>query len=253
MIVGGNMRGLGKLILVQAKLYLREPMATFFTIVYAPMMLVLFGSIYGNRPSPLFGGRGTVDVSVPAHIALIIASVGLIGLPIETAASRELGILRRYRATPLNPAAYLLAVVLVYLAMTLIGVCLLVLVGRVGYHVRFEGNAVAVLGGFMLSALAFFAFGFLIASLAPTARVAQTVGMVLAFPMMFLSGASIPLEILPSGVRAFSRFIPLTHVVTLMRGLWQGESFTRHWMELGVLAGLLLVSVALSSRTFRWE
>lgn len=66
------MRGLWKLILIQMKLYLREPVATFFTIFYAPMVLLLFGAIYGNEPTPLFGGRGTMDITVPSYIGLIV-------------------------------------------------------------------------------------------------------------------------------------------------------------------------------------
>ncbi|MEW6568183.1 MAG: ABC transporter permease [Chloroflexota bacterium] len=247
------MRALWKLTLTQVKLYVREPIAAFFTLAYAPMMLVLFGSIYGNEPTPLFGGRGTVDVSVPAYTALIIVAVGLIGLPIETATSREMGVLRRYRATPLRPTVYLAAEVLVYFAMTLLGVLFLILVGKIGYNMRFDGNPVMVLGGFMLGTLSFFSLGFLIASLAPTARIAQTVGMVLAFPMMFLSGASIPLEVLPPTVRHVSQFVPLTYVVTLLRGLWRGDVWADHLTETGVLVGLLIVGVVLSARTFRWE
>lgn len=247
------MRGLGKLILVQMKLYLREPIATFFTIFYAPLMLILFGAIYGNKPTPMFGGRGTMDVSVPAYIGLIIATVALIGLPVSTAAARESGVLRRFRATPLHPLAYIISDILSYLLMTLVGVLLLSLTGRLAFHVRFEGNILSVLAGFLLGTLAFFALGYLVAGLAPTARLAQTVGMVLAFPMMFLSGAAMPLEVMPAGVRAFSRYIPLTHVVSLMKGLWFGESWGKHLTEVAVLVGCLLVGSAVAARLFRWE
>ena len=247
------MRPLWKLTLIGAKLYLREPVAAFFTIVFAPMMLVLFGSIYGNTPSPLFGGRGTIDISVPAYIGLIIATVGLISVPIGVASRREAGVLRRYRATPLRLAIYLTADVLVYFGMTLLGVVLLILTGKIGYNVRFDGNVVSVLAGFSLGALSFFALGFLIAGLAPTARIAQTVGMVIAFPMMFLSGATIPLEVLPATVREVARFIPLTHVVTLLRGLWAGEAWSKHLTEVVVLVGVLVVGTAISAKTFRWE
>ena len=130
------MRALGKLIAYQMKLYLREPIALFFTLVYAPMMLVLFGSIYGNEPSEMFGGLGTVDVSVPAYIGLIILTVGLMSIPISTASSRESGVLRRFRVTPLSPAVYLVSDVAVYFLMTLLGVGLLVLVGKFGYGMR---------------------------------------------------------------------------------------------------------------------
>ncbi len=86
-----------------------------------------------------------------------------------------------------------------------------------------------------------------------TYRIAQTVGMVLAFPMMFLSGASIPLEVLPAKVQAVSRYIPLTHVVRLMKGLWFGEAWSQHWTGVAVLTGCLLVGGIIAAWTFRWE
>ncbi len=247
------MRGLAKLILVQMKLYLREPIATFFTIFYAPMVLLLFGAIYGNEPTPLFGGRGTMDITVPSYIGLIIVTVGFIGLPIGTAAARESGVLRRFRATPLHPLAYVVSDIVSYLLMTMLGVLLLILTGKLVFNIRFEGNILSVLAGFLLGTTSFFALGYLIAGLSPTARIAQTVGMVLAFPMMFISGASIPLEVLPARVQAISRYIPLTHVVTLMKGLWFGEAWNQHWTEVAVLVGCLLVGGAVAARTFRWE
>ncbi len=54
-------------------------------------------------------------------------------------------------------------------------------------------------------------------------------------------------------VRAVSNFIPLTNVVTLMRGLWAGESWGRHPVELAVLGGILVVGLAASASFFRWE
>ena len=247
------MRGLWKLILVEVKLYLREPAATFFTIVFAPMLLLLFGTIYGNKPTPFFGGRGMVDVSVPSYIALIIISVGFMGIPIATSANREAGVLRRFRITPLRPAAYIVSNIGSYYVMTMAGVIALVAVGKGVYGMKFQGNVLSVWAGFTLGSLAFFALGYLIAGVAPTARVAQAIGMIAAFPMMFLSGSAIPLEVLPQSVRNISRFIPLTHVVTLMRGLWAGASWGKHLTEAAVLGGVLLAGLVLSARLFRWE
>ncbi len=247
------MRGLGKLMIVQMKLYLREPAATFFTIVFAPMLLLLFGTIYGNKPTPFFGGRGMVDVSVPSYIALIIISVGFMGIPIATAANREAGVLRRFRITPLRPAAYILSNITAYYVMTAVGVVALVIIGKAVYGMKFEGHVLSVWGGFTLSSLAFFALGYLIAGAASTARIAQAIGMVAAFPMMFLSGSAIPLEVLPPSVRQIAQFIPLTHVVTLMRGLWIGHPWTQHLTEVAVLGGVLFIGLILAARLFRWE
>lgn len=246
-------RGLLPMMVVQAKLYLREPIATFFTVAFAPLLLVLFGLIYGNEPSELFGGRGPMDVTVPAYIALVIVTVALIGIPIQTATNRELGVLRRYRVTPLRPLTYLIADVTAYYLMTLIGTLLLLVVGRVAFGVQRDGSLLAVLGGFTLCALSFFSLGYLIASLAPTARAAQTIGMLLAYPMMFLSGATLPLELLPSGLRQVAEFIPLTHVVTLMRGLWAGEPWTALRPDVVILTAILLAGTTIAVRVFRWQ
>ena len=141
------MKSLFKLTVVEMKLYLREPIAAFFTLAYAPMLLFLFGFINGNEPTPFFGGRGFIDIAIPSYIGLIIVSVGLMSVPITTSEDREKGILRRFHSTPASPAVYLFANVFTYFIMSLIGVTLLLLVGRFVYHAKFEGNIFSVLGG----------------------------------------------------------------------------------------------------------
>lgn len=247
------MRALWNMTKVQAKLFLREPIAAFFALAFAPLVLILFGFIYGNEPVAEFGGRGSMDIAVPAYTAMIVGTVGLMSVPIATAARREAGVLRRFRASPLRPLTYLISDVIVYLAMTLLGIILLFAVGKIAYNVRFDGNVLSVLGGISLGAFAFMALGYVLAGLAPTARIAQVVAMVLYYPMMFLSGASIPLELMPAGVRNAARFLPLTHVVTLVKGLWFGGSWGDHLTEVAVLGAILVVGVVVASKVFRWE
>jgi ABC-2 type transport system permease protein len=247
------MKSLLKMTWIEAKLFLREPVGAFFTLVFPLMMLFLFGSIYGNIPSQYFGGRGTVDVSVPAYTAMIIATTSLVGLTITMASYREKGILRRLRTTPVSPLVVLLAQVIVLFLMTALGMLLLVVAGRLVYQMRFDGNAFSVLVGFILCCLSFFAIGFVLAGLMPTARTAQVVGMVILYPMLFLSGAGFPRELLPETILKISRFLPLTYVVTLLRGLWIGDAFSLHLSEVFVLLGILVLGVLISIKTFRWE
>ena len=235
------------------KLYLREPMAAFFTLVWAPMMLLLFGFIYGNEPTPFFGGLGFIDSQLPAYMGIIVVTVGMMSVPISTAEDRERGILKRFHSTPMSPAIYLFANVFTYFIMSFIGVTLLFLLGKFVYHARFEGNIFSVMAGFTVSTLSFFSFGYLIASLSPTARVAQVVGMVTGFLMMFLSGAAIPMEVMGDKVANVSKYLPLTYVVSFLRGLWVGDSWGSHWLDLTVILGLLVVGVIISTVTFKWE
>jgi ABC-2 type transport system permease protein len=247
------MKSLLKMTWMEAKLFLREPLGAFFTLAFPLMMLFLFGSIYGNEPTPMFGGYGTVDISVPAYTAMIIATSGLMSITITMAAYRENGVLRRLRTTPVSPLVVLAAQVIVVFAMTSLGMVLLIVAGKLVYHMRFECNALSVLAGFVLCSLSFFGLGFILAGLMRTARTAQIVGMVLLYPMLFLSGAGFPRELLPEAIKKVSTLLPLTYVVNLLRGLWIGETWRQHASDAIVLAVLLVVGVLISIKTFRWE
>jgi len=247
------MHGFWKLAWIEMKLFLREPMAAFFTLVFPLMLLFLFGSIYGNEPTTFFGGFGSVDVSVPAYTAMIIATTGLLSITIQIASYREFGILRRLRATPLRPQVILSAQVMVIFVMTVLSMALLIISGKFVYGLRFAGNPVNVLLAFILSSFSFFALGFVLASLLPTARTAMVVVMALFFPMLFLSGAAIPLEVLPKNIRQYAQVLPLTHVVTLLRGLWVGDSLIAHVKEIIFLSAQLVIGVTVSTKIFRWE
>ena len=247
------MRGFRKLTLVNLKLYLREPIATFFTLAFPPLLVVLFGAMYGNDPSPMFGGYGSMDVAMPAYTAMILGTVGLLGVPITISGYRESGVLRRFQATPMRPLTYILADIVANLVTTLLGMMGLVIIGWLLYRVQFEGQVMAVILAVAFCGLAMFSIGYLIAGLAPGARTAQVIGMVIFYPMMFLSGASIPLEVMPETIQRIADFLPLTYVVRLLRGLWFGDAWGEHLLETAVLAGVLVVCTALAARFFRWE
>ncbi len=241
------------LIWVNLKLYLREPIATFFTLAFPPLMVVLFGVMYGNDPTPLLGGYGSMDVSMPGYTAMILSTVAFLGVPITISSNRESGVLRRFRTTPLRPVTYIVADILTNLVTTLLGMIGLVLVGWLLYRVRFEGQVITLFLAVVFCGLSMFSIGYLIAGLAPGARSAQVIGMVIFYPMMFLSGSSIPLEVLPEAVQRISNFLPLTFVVRLLRGLWFGEPWGEYKIETAILGSVLVVCTALAAHFFRWE
>jgi len=249
-----------KMTWMEAKLFLREPVNAFFTLVFPLMMLLLYGTISNSIPVPEAGGPGAadnymlaVDSYIPSLTAMIIGTTGLMSITITMATYRENGILRRLRTTPVSPLIVLAAQVTVVFVMIGLGMLLLITAGVLVYHVRFEGNAFSMLGGFILSSLSFFGIGFILAGSMPTARTAQTVAMVLLYPMLILSGAFFSLGLLPAAVQKVSSFLPLTYVVNLLTGLWVGESWSAHLLDVGVLTGMLILGILISVKTFRWE
>jgi ABC-2 type transport system permease protein len=247
------MKSLLKMTWVEAKLFLREPVGAFFTLVFPLIYLFMYGAISGNEPTPMYGGQRTIEAAIPSLTAVIISMAGLMSTTITMATYREKGILRRLRTTPVSPLVVLAAQVIVVFAMTSLGMLLLIAAGKLVYHVRFEGNALSVLAGFVLSSLSFFSLGFILAGSMPTVRTAWVAAMVLLYPMLFLSGAFFAVKLLPAAVQKVSAFMPLTYVVNLLGGLWTGQPWGDHLLDVGVLAGMLLVGIVVSPKTFRWE
>lgn len=242
---------LRKMTVTETKLFLREPMAVFFTLAFPLMMLFLFGSIFGNEPDPDLGGRGSVDTSVPGYIAIIIATGGLVGLPITLSAYRSQGVLRRFRATPLRPGVVLVSQLAVSILFVTIGSALLVVAGKFAFGLHLPSSGVQVAGAFLIGASSIFALGFVLASVLPNPRTAQAVGTTVLFPMMFLSGAALPSALLPDAIQRVAQALPLTQVVTLVDDAWRGAGW--NWPALLVLTGVLVSGIAISTRSFRWE
>jgi ABC-2 type transport system permease protein len=102
-----------------------------------------------------------------------------------------------------------------------------------------------------LGSLSFLALGFLLSGILVTSRTATAVGNALLFPMIFLSGAALPRQILPENIQRIGDFLPLTHVVNLIQDLWFGGSW--NGLSLTVVIGVMLLAGLVATRTFRWE
>ncbi|HHY35862.1 MAG TPA: ABC transporter permease [Firmicutes bacterium] len=247
------MKGLRRLATVEMKMFIRETESFFFTLVFPLILLFIFGSIYGNKPSSFFGGHGAVDVSVPGYVSLIIANAGFMTMGATIAGYREQGVLRRYRATPLSPVSLLAAQLLTVLIMTVSSTLLLTAAAKAFYDLKFYGSILHFAGAFAVSLLSLCAGGFVVASIARSSRAATLMLMTVFYPMIFLSGATIPREVLPSSVQKFSKILPLTHSVTILRGTWFGGNLGEFGSEIFVLVILAGLCIAVSGLAFRWE
>lgn len=236
-------KALASSLLVETKLFFRYFSGPFFAFVFPLVMLVLYGSIYGNEPTPFFGGRGAMDVSVPAYSAMVISVTGLMTLPLSIAEYTDLKIYKRYDATPAGKGMVLLAQMLVNLVMAVMGILLLIAAGKLLYNIKITGNMGLVFGAVVLSILCLFSLGFMLTALSPDRKVTTILCNTLYFVMLFASGATLPSEMFPEKVAVFSKFLPLTHVVILLKETMNGAEFAAYRQSLLVLAGCTLVFI----------
>ena len=246
--------GLWKLIWIELKIFLREPLGAFGTIGVPVLVFIVVGRVFGRGLTPsALAANNFIHVGLPVLAAVLIAVNAVLSLVTIISIYREGGILKRLRATPLRPQTILTAHVIVKLMLTAASLALMVLAGKryypVGFHVPFFSFTIALLIG----TWSILSIGFLIASIVPTARFAQPIGGVILYPMIAVSGLFMPVESLPPALHAVAKFVPLTYTVSLLEGIWKGEAWSAHAGDVAALAVVFAVCTALSAKVFRWE
>jgi ABC-2 type transport system permease protein len=241
------MKPLAKLLWVEVKLFAREPIGVVFAFAFPLVVLLVLAGVFGNEPNADFAGVAGIDYYVPGYLAVVIASVGLIGLPVHLASLRERGVLRRLRASSVSTTRVFAAQTVVHVAMAAVGGAVLLVAASLVYDVHAPSSVAGVALGFAVGALGFVALGLLLGSLAPTARAAQAVGLVLFFPMWLLSGAGPPRGVMTEAMRQLSDVLPLTRVVTAIQEPWLGTG--SNLSELTFLMVLFAAAVALTAWT----
>lgn len=248
------MRGQWKLIWIEIKIFLREPLGAFGTIVFPVLIFLVVGRVTGRRMAPSsLADNGFLQAGLPVIVSLLIAINAVLSLVTIISIYREGGILKRLRATPLRPQTILTAHVIVKLLLTTATLALMVLAGKryypTGIHVPLFSFTIALL----ISTLSILSIGFLIASIVPTARFAQPIGVAILYPMLGISGLFFPVASLPPALRAIARVLPTTYAVSLLEGIWRGDGWYEHTGDIALLAFVFFACTALSAKVFRWE
>jgi ABC-2 type transport system permease protein len=246
------MNGFNKLAFVETKLFLREKAAT-LAVFALPLALVLgFGLIPGfDKPQKGLSDQIGTEYIASIGVAIVLVTLGLNGVPMVIAQYRERGILRRLAVTPVRPLTLLIAKLAVWAVAAVLSVALVIAVVRLAFHVPVPVAPGWFIASLVLGIAALFAVGMLVAAVAPNARTATGLGMVLFFPNMFFAGIYFPTEEMSPTLRQIGNFTPLGAAVHALRDSWMGLDPRLEY--LGIMAAWALVGGAVAARFFRWE
>lgn len=248
------MRGLWQLTWLEIKIFLREPLGAIGTIAVPVIAFVAFGRMMRRGGAPdTPGSLQFMQSGLPVMASVFMTISAVISLVTIISIYREGGILKRLRATPLRPHTILSAHVLAKLLFTGITLTLMILAGRRLYPSGLQAPVLSFAAAVLVSTLSILSIGFVIASVVRTARFAQPVSAVVFYPMLVFSGLFIPVEVLPDRLQLVARLLPMTYVVSLLRGIWTGEPWMSHLGDVAALALAAAIFTAISSRIFRWE
>ncbi len=252
------MRAAPKLTWIELKLFFREPMALVFSFAFPFFVMFILAGVFGNDIDPddpdtyeVWRGVGPTDYYVPAYVGIVMASMGLISLPLRLATYRERGVLRRFRAAGFPAGAIIVSQVAVALGIAAVGALAITAGSALIYGTQAPEMPLATLAAWILGAAAFASIGIFLGTVLPTARTAQGGGLILFFMMMFISGGGPPRGVLTDSMLIVSDLLPLTHVVLMLQETWLGFGWDTGASLITV--AVFAVTASMGLLRFRWE
>ena len=235
----------------------RNPPAAFFTIVFPLMFLVIFNLVFSDRTVEMSGGEvGIATFYVPGIIALSVIGACYTNVAMGISFSRDQGLLKRVRGTPL-PTWALLGGKVVHAVV--IGILLVAVVSAAGtafYDVSFPTRTLPAFAvTVVVGSAAFSSLGLAVTSAVPNADAAPAIVNASILPLLFISDVFIPLDDAPAWLTTFSDLFPVRHFSLALQAsfnpLEQGTGFEAQ--HLAVMAVWMVVSILVAIRFFRWE
>jgi ABC-2 type transport system permease protein len=223
----------------------------FFDVVIQPLLFTaMFAYIFGGAIS------GDVQSYLPIVITGILAQTSLTACMATGTQMREdmdKGVFDRFRSLPMARIAPLAGPMLADLLRYAIAATLTILTGLLmGY--RPHGGILGVAAGWLLVVISGWSLSWIFAWLGTVARSAQAVqgiGMMIMFPLTFLSDAFVPAQTLPSWLEHFVNVNPVTLVIDAVRDLMNQGQLTANvgWALLGC-AAVVAVFAPLAVRSY---
>ena len=234
----------------QQLVFWRSREAALFIFLFPLLLFVLLGSVYSGK---IYG--------VPAPQALLAGLIGygcantaFAGLAIQLVVRREAGILKRLRATPLPPAAYIGATLVSTLLVFVAQAVALFVIGRIAYGTPFPSAIGSLILAVVIGAAAFAALGVATASLIRSAEGSSAVVNFILLPMAFLTGSFGPTRHYPAFLRAIGDVLPLKYFIEIVNAVYlRGHALWTQPGALAVLGAWGATGLVVAALKFRWE
>ncbi len=199
-------------------------------------------------------GSRYIDFVIPGLLGMNLMGSGIWGLGFAIVDSRSKRLLKRFMATPMSRAEYLMSFLFSRMFFLILEVVTLLGFGVLAFKVPMRGSILDLALICILSALTFGGVGLLVASRAKTVEGVSGLMNFVMLPMWILSGVFFSSNNFPSIVQPLIRILPLTAVNDALRAnMLEGASLGGVAPQLIVIAAWLVISFAAALKLFRWR
>lgn len=194
------------------------------------------------------------DHTFTGLLAFSLMSMGVFGLANQLPVEKQKGNFRRLRAAPFTSSQLIIAVSIVYTIVALLSAAMMTIVGILVFKFTMRGDWLLFIPFVVLSAAMMVGLGLMVGAWAKNENQSAPLSNLVAFPMMFLSGAFFPSFLFPEWLKNISQFIPMTPVVDGMRLIsTERATFTEVLPQFGAILLAAVIVYVLAIKLFRWE
>ena len=199
-------------------------------------------------------GSRYIDFVIPGLLGMNLMGSGIWGIGFAIVDSRSKRLLKRFMATPMSRAEYLMSFLFSRLFFLILEVITLLGFGALAFGVPHRGSLIELGLICLLSALSFSALGLLIASRAKTVEGVSGLMNLVMLPRWIFSGVFFSSSNFPGVVQPIIKALPLTAVNDALRAnLLEGTQITALGIEMAVILAWLVLSFVLALKLFRWR
>lgn len=199
-------------------------------------------------------GSRYIDFLVPGLLGMNLMGSGMWGIGFAIVDARRKKLLKRLLASPMSRAHYLMSFLFSRLALLFLEVLALLAFANLVFGVPVRGAWWQVAAICICSALAFSAFGLLVASRARTIEAVSGLMNFVMLPMWIFSGVFFSSERFPAFMQPFIQALPLTAVVNALRAnMIEGAGAFQLAGELAIILAWLTVCFVAALKLFRWR
>jgi ABC-type multidrug transport system permease subunit len=199
-------------------------------------------------------GSRYIDFVIPGLLGMNLMGSGIWGIGFAIVDSRGKRLLKRFMATPMKRAEYLMSFLFSRLFFLILEVVTLLGFGALAFGVPLRGSLLELGLICLLSALSFSAIGLLISSRAKTVEGVSGLMNFVMLPMWIFSGVFFSSSNFPRIVQPIIKALPLTAVNDALRAnMLEGTQITALGIEMAVIVAWLTVSFVLALKLFRWR
>jgi ABC-2 type transport system permease protein len=236
----------------------RNPRVMVFTIAFPIVLLLLFASIFSkgkDATTHFAGGSITTDAYFTAGIlAYAISMACFSSLAIGITTQREMGLLKRFRGTPVPSWTFIAARILGSIVMVAVMAVALVVIGWLVFSIKISAAGIAELAVFIvLGTAAMCSLGVALTAFTTSAESASTIAPFSTVILAFISGVFIPTDQLPKSLVQIGKFFPLAHLAEGLQAAFNTGPVHLSGENVAVLALWGGVGLAIAARHFKWE